>query len=184
MLSLAQLWLPIVVSAVLIFVASSVIHMLLKYHNSEYRKLPDEEAARAVLRSAAPGQYVIPYVADFKEIQNPEMVAKFREGPIAFITAKPACEPTMKAALIQWFVLDLVVVTLVAYLASRTLAPGASGLAICREAGLVTFLAYGTGSVMNAIWMGKPWSACAKEVFDALVYAVVTALTFAWLWPH
>ena len=41
------LWLPIVVSAVLIFFASFVLHMVLTYHWSDYRRLPDEKAVGA-----------------------------------------------------------------------------------------------------------------------------------------
>lgn len=184
MLSLAQLWLPIVVSAVLIFVASSVIHMVLKYHNSEYRPLPNEDAVRTTLGALPPGQYVIPYVGDHKELRNPEVIAKFKQGPVAMIAARRIGEPAMGPALVQWFVLTLVVATVVGYLASRTLAPGAASLVIAREVGLVTFLAYATGIVLQSIWMGKPWSATLKEVFDALIYAVVTAVVFAALWPH
>ena len=184
MLSLAQLWLPIVVSAVLVFVASSVIHMVLKYHNSEYRQVPDEDRVRGVLGALPPGQYFIPYVADHRQLGNPEIVAKFKEGPVALITARQCAAPTMNAALVQWFILNVLLAILVGYLASRTIAPGASGLSICREVGLVTFLAYGTGSVIQSVWMGKPWSSSLKEVLDALIYAVVTALAFAWLWPH
>jgi len=43
MVSITALWLPILLSAVIVFVASSIIHMLLPIHKSDYRKLPDEE---------------------------------------------------------------------------------------------------------------------------------------------
>src|SRR6266851_8791731 len=43
MVSLSALWLPIVLSAVIVFVASSIMYMLLPYHRSDYRKLPEED---------------------------------------------------------------------------------------------------------------------------------------------
>jgi hypothetical protein len=86
----AQLWIPVVVSAVLVFVASSVIHMLLKWHDSDYRKLPNEDAVRASIRAAnaAPGQFVIPHCAGIKEMQSPENQQKFREGPVGLLTLR------------------------------------------------------------------------------------------------
>jgi hypothetical protein len=186
MISLGQLWIPIVASAVGVFVMSSLIHMVFKWHNAEYRKLSNEDDVRAVMRAGglAPGQYVIPHCADMKDLQLPEMQQKFKEGPIAFLTVRPSGAPSMGPQLGQWFVLNLAVAVLAGYLASKSLATGASFLQVCRVVSLATFLAYAGGSVSHAIWMGKPWSAAAKEVLDAFLYGLVTALVFGWLWPR
>ncbi len=184
---IAELWLPIVVAAVAVFVASSLIHMVFKWHNSDYHPLPNEEEARAVLRatSAAPGMYAIPYCADMKQMGSPEMQRKYTEGPIAFITTRAPGQPAMGPLLGQWFLMNLVVAALCAYIASKTLALMPSTfLGVCREVGVMTFLAYAGGSVSQGIWMGKPWKSVAKEVLDALIYGAVSALAFAWLWPH
>ena len=63
MISLSALWLPIVLSAVIIFVASSVLHMLLTYHRSDYRQVPDEDKVMGTLRAAGMqrGLYVFPF---------------------------------------------------------------------------------------------------------------------------
>ena len=37
MVSLADLWLPILLSAVLVFVASSLIHMVLGWHRHDFK---------------------------------------------------------------------------------------------------------------------------------------------------
>src|SRR5678815_5057432 len=103
MVAPAQLWLPVVLAAVLIFVASSLIHMVLKWHNSEYRALPDEEATRAAMRGAAAGQYALPYIGDFKRMKEPEMQRKFTEGPVAFVTVRPSGSINMGAPLAMWF---------------------------------------------------------------------------------
>ena len=56
MVSLANLWLPVLLSAVIVFFASSIIHMVLPYHRSDYKKLPDEDNVRAALRAAGLGR--------------------------------------------------------------------------------------------------------------------------------
>jgi len=181
---LAQLWLPIVASAVLVFVASSIIHMVVKWHNSDYRKLTNEEDVRTAVRAGAPspGQYVIPHCPDMKDMQTAEMQRKFQEGPIAFITIRPGGMPSMGRPLALWFVFILAVSTIAAYLASKAFLDERTFLAICRLVGGVAFLAYAGGSIQYGIWFGKPWGSVMKDVADGAIYAAITAVTFAWLW--
>jgi hypothetical protein len=185
MVSLAQLWLPIVLAAVLVFAASAVIHMVLKWHSSDYRGLANEDQVRAVIRSsnAAPGQYFMPYCPDPKDLRKPEVIQKFKDGPNGILVVMKSGPPSMGKPLVMWFVLTLVISALAGYLASRTVPAGASFLAVCRVVGLTTFLAYGAGSVSQAIWMGKPLPSAAKEVLDAFIYGLLSAATFGWLWP-
>ena len=183
---LGALWLPIVLSAVLVFVASSVIHMVLKYHNKDYTGLPNEDAVRAALRAGnpAPRQYIIPYCPDMKEMESPEMKQKFIEGPIGVLYLRRPGPPTMGPMLLQWFLYILVVSFFLGYLAAITIEPGAHYLRVFRVIGAAGFLAYAAGQVPAAIWMGKPWSVAGKEVFDGLVYGLISAGTFGWLWPR
>ena len=185
-MSLAALWLPILVSAVLIFIASSLIHMVLKWHNSEFRTLSNEEAVRSVIRagSPAPGQYAIPYCSDHKLMRTPEFQKKFEEGPIAWVTVRPNGFPSMGGALTGWFVYTLAISAIAAYIACVALPSTASFNQVMRVAGLSALLAYGAGPVSQGIWMGKPWSAVMKEVLDAVIYAAITGATIAWLWPR
>jgi hypothetical protein len=185
-MSLGALWLPVVLSAVLVFVLSSVIHMVLKYHNRDYRKLPNEDAVRAALRAGnpEPRQYVIPYCAEMKEMESPEMRQKFIDGPVGVLNLRRPGPPTMGPMLLQWFVYTLVVSLFVGYVAAHAIPPGASYLDVFRIVGAVGFLAYAAGQVPAAIWMGKPWAVAGKEVFDGLLYGLVTAGTFGWLWPR
>jgi len=183
--SLGALWLPIVLSAVLVFVASSIIHMVLGYHNRDYTPLPNEDAVRAAIRSGnpAPRQYIIPY-ATAKEMGSPEMKRKCAEGPVGVLNLKPAGEHGMGASLVQWFVFSLVISFFVAYVACHALPAGAPYLKVFQVVGTVGFLAYAAGQLPAAIWMGKPWAVAWKEVFDGLVYGLVTAGSFGWLWPR
>jgi hypothetical protein len=186
MVSLGSLLLPVVLSAVFVFVASSVIHMVLKYHASDYSPLPNEEAVRAAIRAGnpEPKQYVIPYCKDPKEMQSPEMVQKHVEGPVAVLSLRRPAKPTMGPYLAKWFGFNLVVAFFVAYVAAHTLPAGSEYLEVFRVVGAVTFLAYAAGTFPAAIWMAKPWSVALKEALDGLIYGLVTAGTFGWLWPR
>ncbi|MGH7498459.1 MAG: hypothetical protein ACREL3_06360 [Gemmatimonadales bacterium] len=186
MVTLGALWLPIILSAVLVFILSAVIHMVLKYHSSDYSKLPNEDAVRAAIRagSPAPKQYVIPHCADMKEMESPEMKQKYAEGPVGVLNIKPNGSVGMGPALGQWFVFTLVVSFFIAYVAAHTIPPDAAYLGVFRVVGAIGFLAYGAGQLPAAIWMGKPWAVALKELFDGLLYGLVTAGTFGWLWPR
>jgi hypothetical protein len=184
--SLLQLWLPILLSGVIVFAASSLIHMVVKWHASEYKPLANEDEVRAAIRKGAPapGQYVLPHCADHKDMGKPEMLAKYEEGPIAFLVINPNGPPAVGASLGKWFVFTVVVAFMAAYLASRTLAPGTHYLQVFRVVGAVTFLTYGFGSISNSIWMGKPWGSTFKDLADSLIYGLLSAGVFGWLWPR
>jgi hypothetical protein len=186
MVPLGSLLLPIVLSAVLVFITSAIIHMVLKYHNSDYRKLPNEDAVRAALRTGnpPPGQYMIPYCIGMKEMEKPEVKQKYIEGPIGVLNLLRPGLPKMGKNLSQWFVLTLVVSFFIAYAVARMIPPGARYMDVFCVVGPIGFLAYGTGQFLDAIWMGTPWSVALKSGFDALLYGMVTAGTFGWLWPR
>lgn len=182
---LGALWLPIVVSAVLVFVVSAIIHMVLKYHNSDYSPLSNEDAVRAAIRAGnpRPGLYVIPFCSDMKALDTPDMKAKYAEGPVGMLTVKPNGPWSMGTPLLQWFIATLVISLFIAYIGYHTLPAGTEYLQVFRVVGAIGFLAYGAGDLADAIWMGKPWSVVGKELLDALLYGLVTAGTFGWLWP-
>jgi hypothetical protein len=182
-MELTALWLPILASAIAVFVASSIVHMVLKWHSTDYGKLSNEEEARALMRSTAPGMYFIPFCADMKEMQKPESIQKFVDGPVAMITIRPPGKPSMGAPLAQWFVLALFVSVIGGYVATKMVFPGSSFLAICRPMAAITFMSYAVGAVSGGIWAGKAWPAVMKEILDAAIYAAVAACVFAWLYP-
>jgi hypothetical protein len=185
MVSLTALCIPILLSAVIVFVASSIMHMLLPYHRSDYRQLPDEDKLLATLRAAGltRGLYHFPYCTH-KDMKSPAAMEKFKQGPVGFITVVPSGPPNMPKFLGLWFAFCLLVGFFVAYLTGHTVAPGANYLAVFRVAGTAAFLAYGLGNLSNGIWKGQPWSMTLKEVIDGLVYGLLTAGTFGWLWPR
>lgn len=185
MVSLSALWLPIVLSAVIVFIASSILHMLLPYHHGDYRQLPDEDKVLPSLRAAGVnrGLYVFPYTTH-KEMKSPAMVEKYKQGPVGMMILFPNGPVAMGKFLGLWFGYCLIVAFFVAYLAAHTVAPGTHYLAVFRVVGTAAFLAYGLGPLANVIWKGYPWSFVIKEVIDGLIYALLTAGTFGWLWPR
>jgi hypothetical protein len=186
MVSLGALWLPVLLSAVLVFIVSALVHMVLKYHNSDYTRIPNEEAIRSAIRAASPppAQYIIPYCPEMNEMQTPEMKQKFTEGPVAMLNVMRPGVPSMGRPLTQWFIFSLVLSFFIAYIASHAIPAGAPYLQVFRIVGAIGFLAYGAATAPPSIWMGKPWKITWKEMFDALLYGLVTAGTFGWLWPR
>lgn len=183
MVGLGVLWIPILLAAVLVFVASSVVWMVLPYHRNDYAGLPDEDAVREALGSPELGQYHVPYAPDREEYGSEEIQRKFEEGPVATITVVPDGPPSMSKQLTQWFVYAVAVSVVAAYVAGRTLPPGTEYMEVFRVTGTVAWASYGLAYFGDAIWFGRPWSFSLKMVFDALIYGLLTAGTFGWLWP-
>jgi hypothetical protein len=185
MVPLSALWLPILLAAVIVFVASSIMHMLLKYHQSDCHQLPDEDKLLAALRAAGvkQGLYMFPY-GSHKDMKTPAMQEKYKQGPVGFMTVFPSGPPALPKFLVMWFVYCLIIGFFTAYLTGHTVAPGANYLVVFRVAGTAAFMAYGLGMLSNGIWKGQPWSMVIKEVIDGLVYGLLTAGTFGWLWPR
>jgi hypothetical protein len=186
MVSLTSLWMPILVAAVLVFVASSVMHMMLTYHRSDFRPLPDEEKILSALRPfrIPPGDYFVPHASSMAAMKDPKFMEKMNAGPVAFMTVSPNGPPTMGASLVQWFAYSLIVGLFAAYIASRTLPSGTDYLRVFQITGAVAFAGYALAHLQNSIWMKRNWGATFKAMIDGLVYALLTGGTFGWLWPR
>jgi len=180
-MGITDLWLPIVVTAVVLFVASSLIWTLLKYHKSDYSKTDDEEAVRAALKGTQPGFYLLPYCLDPAELKNPAMKQKYEDGPLAYITVTRNGVPNMGPKLIGMFAFFLLIGVLCAYVVSRTLEPDASYLSVFRVAGTVAFIANSVALVPESIWFERPWSMTIKNFVDAFIYSLLAGGVFGWL---
>ncbi len=186
MVALLDLWLPILLSAVLVFVASSVIHMVLPIHKVDYRGIPGEAEVLALLRtkSLEPGGYVFPHCKAMKEMSSPETLEKYRQGPVGFLTVLPNGPPAMGKSLLQWFFYSVVIGVFVAYLATLAgLGRGAGFLAVFRLTGTAAILAYAVTQIPDSIWKGHRWASTWKFVGDGIAYGLITGATFGWLWP-
>ena len=173
----------VILAAVLVFIASSLIHMVFKWHNSDYLALGNEDEVREAIRKTGPGpgQYVIPHCPDMKQMGSPEMQQKFKDGPVGFLTLRQPGPPAMGGHLARWFGLNLLVAAFVAFIAC-SLTPGADVHRVFHVAAMITFIAYGAGAISDGIWKGEPWRSVGKDLLDALIYGIVSGIAFAWLW--
>jgi len=178
-LNIADFWLPILVAAGFTFVAGAVIWMAMPWHKKDFSKTGDEEAVRSALKGSAPGMYNLPHVKDNADYQSPEIQEKLKEGPLAFITVMPSGIPTMGGKLVQMFVLNLLVAALCAYMLTMTEA--GSYLDVYRVTCTTAWIAYGIAYLQESIWFGRPWSLTIKNLFDALIYGLLTGGVFGWL---
>jgi len=186
MVSLLSLWLPILVSAVIVFLASSVIHMAPLWHKNDFPKTPREAELLAALRPLAipPGDYFIPRASGMQEMRSPEFKEKMKQGPVAVITVMPNGPIAMNRSLAQWFVFLIVVGVFAAYIASRTLPAGTYYMRVFQIVGATAFIAYSLALCELSIWYRRSWSLTLKGWLDGLIYALLTAGTFGWLWPR
>jgi len=185
-ISIPSLWLPIVLGSVLVFVSSSVIHMFLSYHKSDFKKLPDEEGAMAALRplDIPPGDYVMPFASGMEAMKSEEFKEKVDKGPVAFFTVlAPGAMFNMGPQLVQWFAYSLLVGVFAAYVGGRTLEAGAEYLEVFRLTGTVAFACYALALPQRSIWYKQSWATTGRSMFDGLIYALLTAGAFGWLWP-
>ena len=186
MTGILSLLIPIVLSAVIVFVVSSIIHMASPWHRNDYPKLPNEDQLRSVLRplNIPPGDYMIPRPTGKEEMRSPEFAEKVRQGPNMVVTFLPNGPFSMKSNLVQWFLYALVVSVFAAYVAGRALPPGSPYLSVFRFVGVTAFIAYSVALWQMSIWYRRSWAITAKASVDGLIYALLTAGTFGWLWPH
>ena len=184
MVTIGSLWLPILVSAIIVWFASFLVWVVLPHHKKEYKGLPDEEATVASLGDIGPGLYNIPHLTSWEEIKKPEVVKRFGEKPSGFLTIVPRGVPNMGKSMALSFVYDLLVGVMVAYLAGRALGPGTPYLKVFQIAGTVAWLAHGWGVITDGIWFGRPWVAITKHLADSLAYGLLTGGVFGWLWPR
>ena len=189
MVPITSLVVPILLSAVLVFNASSIIHMLIGYHRSDYSRVHKEDELQAALRSfnIPPNDYLVPSPGSAAAMKDPAFVEKYKKGPVLMMTIMPPSPtgtPAMGAQLAQWFVYCVVVGVLAAYIAGRALGPGVPYLQVFRFAGTTTFIAYSLALPQYSIWYHRSWGATLRSMFDGLIYGLLAGGAFGWLWPR
>lgn len=185
MVPVTALWLPILLAAVFVFIASSIIHMLTPWHSGDLRGLPGEGQAMNALRplNIPPGDYAMPYAGSHAAMKTPEFEALRKAGPVAFLTVTDG-SMSMTGSLLMWFIYSIVVGVFAAYVAGAALPMGSSYLEVFRFAGTTAFAGYALALMQNSIWWKRNWGATIRSMVDGLVYACLTAGTLGWLWPR
>lgn len=187
MVSLLSLWLPVLVASVVVFILSSLVHMVFKYHNTDLSKLPDEDGVADALRkfSIPPGEYMVPFTTSMEERKSSAFLEKMKNGPVARITIWPTrATMSMGKELGQWFVYLFIVSIFSAYITSRAVGSATEYLQVFRFAGATAFFCYTVAGWQATIWWKQSWSTTFKNTFDGLLYALFTAGVFGWLWPR
>jgi hypothetical protein len=183
----ALLW-PTLAATVAVFIVSSMIHMVSPWHKNDYPSLPNEDAFRKAVGplNIPPGDYFVPKPATRAEMQTPEFLAKVNEGPRVIMTVQPNGMGSLAQPLIWWFVYCLVVSIVAGHTAYGAFGHGGmtpSYRMVFHTVGLTAFAGYSLALWQARIWFGKSLSVTAKGTVDGLIYAIVTAGLFGWLWP-
>jgi hypothetical protein len=180
-------WLPVLVSAVAVFFVSFVLHMLLPWHKSDFRALPNEEQAMQALRalSIPPGDYMVPRPSSPAGMRSPEFLELMKRGPVGVMTLWSGGSPSMGRNLAGWFAYAVLVSWLSGHIAHVALhdRPPDSGL-IVHTVGLSAFLGYSGALWQQSIWYKRSWVTSLKSTIDGGIYAAITACIFCWLWPR
>ena len=186
MTGLDVLWLPILLSAVIVWIASAIIHMTPLWHRNDYPRVPNEDRLRDAVRPLAipPGDYMVPRASSGKEMGTPEFKEKVKQGPVLILTVLPNEPFSMGRNLVLWLVYLLIVSVFTAYIAGRALPPGTEYLRVFQLAGAAAFVGYGIALLQMSIWYQRSWGLTIKGLLDGLIYALLAAGTFGWLWPQ
>ncbi len=179
-----MLWLPIVLSAVIVLIGSATVWMALKYENAQWKPIEGEDQLRDVVRKLnlpAPGQYIFPHGMGREGMAA--AMKKMEQGPNGILLLTRPRTFSMTAQLVQSFIYYLVVSFFVAYVSSHALPAGVDYLKVFQIAGVTGFMAYGFALVPEAIWFGRTWKSVCLSIFSGLIYGCLTAGTFGWLWP-
>ena len=186
MTGLFAVWMPILLSAVFVFVASSIIHMASPWHKSDYPKMPNEGQVMDALRPLAipPGDYFFPRPSSAADMKSPAFADKMKAGPVVVMTVMPSGPMSMGRNLVLWFLYAVVIGVFAAYIAGRALPPGTVYLRVFQFAGATAFIGYSAALWQMSIWYRRSWTTTIKATVDGLIYAMLTAGTFGWLWPR
>ncbi len=186
MIGIVSLLLPILLSAVVVFIISSIIHMAMPWHKNDYLQVPNEDKVMDALRpfNIPPGDYMLPRASSMQDMKSPEFTEKLKKGPVLIFTTWGNASTSMTPSLILWFLYSVLIGIFAAYVAGRALQTGATYLQVFRFVGVTAFLGY-TGALWQmSIWYRRSWSTTIKSTIDGLIYALLTAGVFGWLWPR
>jgi hypothetical protein len=185
MVGLVALWLPILVSAVIVFIASSVIHMVLPWHKRDYPQLAAEASVMDALRPLAlpPGDYMIPRAGDMKALKTPEFQERMRRGPVIVMTVRPNGPWNIGSSLMYWFIYSILVSIFAGYVGGRALPAGAAYPHVFQIVGTTAIAGYSLALAQHSIWYGRGWGLTLRSAVDGVIYGALTAGTFGWLWP-
>lgn len=184
-MALLSLWLPIVLSAAVVWIAAAIVWMALPHHKNDFIALADEDGFMDDLRKRGikPGNYVFPDFRGREAMKSQKVCKALEEGPVGHLSL---WQPPLGMAgkMLGTFIVYLAVSTLIAYLASVTLPKPAEFARVFQVVGTAGILAYSFSHIPNAIWFGSYKRTIFASIIDGIVYGLITGVIFAWRWPH
>ena len=186
MVSVISLTIPILLSAVIVFAASFVIHMVLPIHRGDLKGVPNEDQFLETMRrlNIPPGDYGAPHAGSPAAMKDPAFIERMKRGPLVLMTISPGTSSPMGMGLLLWFLNCVIVSIFAAYIAGRALTEGAHYLEVFRFAGCTAFIGYSMALLQTSIWYRRSWTTTIKAMIDGLIYGLLTGGTFGWLWPR
>lgn len=184
--SVFGLWLPVLFSAVAVFILSFILHMVLPWHRGDFPTIPNEEAVMDALRPLAipPGEYMVPRPSSGADMKSPAFLEKMNRGPVFMLRMLPNGMTPLGKFLGQWFIYLIIVAWLAGHVALVALHDHTSAHDVFHTVGLSSFMGYALALAQNSIWYRRSWKVTLKSILDGLLYGIVTGLIFAWLWPR
>ena len=184
-MSLTGLILPILVSSVAVFIASSIIHMATPWHKNDFPNYSGEDAILNALAplNIPPGDYFMPRPYVRADMKSPEFLAKLHRGPVLLMTVMENAPVNMGKAMGGWFVYLVVVNVIIALVGAAGFHTGQNHSVLLHQALLTGFAAYGLALCQMRIWYRRSLSLTLKALFDAVIYSAISAGIFVWLWP-
>jgi hypothetical protein len=169
MVPILSLLVPILVSAVLVFLVSAIIHMVLPIHKNDWKKVGKEDEFLDAVRKAGltPGDYMAPCAGGYKIV-----LMTVRNGGAG-----------MGKSLLLWFLYIVLVGVFAAYLTGRAFGPGTDYLTIFRYTGTTAFMGYSLALLHDSIWYHRSWATTFRHLIDGMLYGLLTAGVFGSMWP-
>ena len=178
---LLMLWLPILLTSIVVFVLSALAWTVSPHHRGDFKSTECEDSLLKFFREAKirPGRYMFPFSSGDPN-KDPVIKQKMIDGPVGTLTVFKGID--MKSNLIWTYVFFLVTSTLIAYLAWFAMDghPDKSFMRVFRLVGTASILIYSCSAIPNDIWFKRPM---ATNLIDGVIYGLTTGLIFAAMWP-
>lgn len=179
---LTELWVPILISTVVLFVLSFTAWVILPHHFNDYQRLPNEQQFMDAIgpMNLPSGNYMFPYADSKADQGTPEFAEKYKAGPRGTIQIFEM--PNMGVNMAKTIVFFLVTTVVIAYVTYAACPPKAASqfLEVFRIAGTIGILVHASSGILNGIWFKRKM---ITDSIDGVVYGLVLGLIFAIFWP-
>ena len=177
---LLDLWLPILLCGIALFIASFVSWVILPHHFGDYKKLDDEDGMMEKVRSMnlPAGNYMFPQAESKQAMSSPEYAEKYKQGPRGTLNVYDM--PNMGVNLGKTLLFFLLTSAVIGYVTQQACPNGSEFMKVFRVAGTIGILVHASSGMLNGIWFR---TRLIMQFVDGIVYGLILGLIFAALWP-